>query len=234
LVGVLIAVSCQPVDAPDQNAQALSDLTGTPSVSAVTTATQGLIRGMRGTLTTQLYSRLGREGYNLDPGNPQNFPAYYTTLAEIGHWQGPYATIKLADLVIEPLDRVVGFSPEQRNGIRGFAKTVKAIQLLIVIQDTDVYGALPTRPPFHRHPGPNRFEGGDLREIFKLLDEAKAHLQASGSSFPFLLGSGFAGLTRRRRSSPSTGPSCAADIQLKNFSARSSISASRSSAPRRL
>ena len=141
-VGVLIAVSCQPVDAPDQNAQSLSDLTGTPSVTAVTTATQGLIRGMRGTLTTQLYSRLGREGYNLDPGNPQNFPAYYTTLGDLNPWAGPYATIKLADLVIEPLDRVVGFSPEQRESIRGFAKTVKAFQLLIVIQGTDVYGAL--------------------------------------------------------------------------------------------
>src|SRR4030081_2351454 len=96
----LLVVGCSaPPDAPDQNAQALGDLTGTPSVSAITTAAQGLIRGLRATQTTQLFSRLGREGYNLDPGNPQNFPAYYSTLGDLAPWAGPYATIKLADLV---------------------------------------------------------------------------------------------------------------------------------------
>ena len=221
LVGVLIAVSCQPADAPDQNAQSLTDLTGTPSVSAVTTATQGLIRGMRGTLTTQLYSRLGREGYNLDPGNPQNFPAYYTTLGDLNPWAGPYATIKLADLVIEPLDRVVGFTPEQRESIRGFAKTVKAIQLLIVIQGTDVYGALLDAAAFPTDaPAPISSKEEIYAEIFKLLDEAKTHLQAGGSSFPFLLGSGFAGFdTPATFLTVNRAIRARADIQLKDFNA---------------
>jgi hypothetical protein len=189
------AIACTPVDAPDQNAQALSDLTGTPSVSAIATAAQGLIRGMRGSLSTQLYSRLGREGYNLDPGNPQNFPAYYTTLGDLAQWSGPYATIKLADLVIEPLDRVVGLSAAEREGFRGFAKTVKAFELLKVIRSTDVNGALldaaanPTDPP-----APIAAKAAVYTEIFKLLDEGRTHLLAAGSAFRFLLGSGFAGL----------------------------------------
>lgn len=194
LTGLVLAVGCSPVDAPDQNAQALSDLTGTPSVSGVATATQGLIRGMRGTLTTQLFSRLGREGYNLDPGNPQNFPAFYSTLGDLAPWAGPYSTIKLADLVIQPLDKVTGLSAAQRESIRGFAKTVKAIELLIVIRSTDQYGALldatanPTDPP-----AAIATKDAVYTEIFKLLDEAQTHLKAGGSSFPFLLGSGFAG-----------------------------------------
>jgi hypothetical protein len=221
LVSLLAAGACSaPIDAPDQNAQALSDLTGTPSVSALTTATQGLLKGLRATQTTQLFSRLGREGYNLDPGNPQNFPAYYTTLGDLAPWALPYATIKLADLVIEPIDRVVGLTPAQKEAIRGFAKTIKATQLLTVIRATDVNGALidaaanPTDPP-----APIASKAEVYAEIFKLLDQAQVHLKAGGSTFPFLLGPGFAGFD-----TPSTfltfnrAVRARADIELKDWS----------------
>ncbi|HEV8363351.1 MAG TPA: RagB/SusD family nutrient uptake outer membrane protein [Gemmatimonadaceae bacterium] len=221
LACLVVAVACEPVDAPDQNAQALSDLTGSPSVSAVATATQGLIRGLRGTLTTQLYSRLGREGYNLDPGNPQNFPAYYTTLADLAPWAGPYATIKLANLVVTPLDRVTGLTAPQRESIRGFAKTIKAIELLIVIRGTDVGGALldaaanATDPP-----APIASKAEVYAEILKLLDEAQTHLKAGGSSFPFLLGSGFAGFdTPTTFLTVNRAIRARANIDLKNWSA---------------
>jgi len=221
LAFLVVAVACEPVDAPDQNAQALSDLTGSPSVSAVTTATQGLIRGLRGTLTTQLYSRLGREGYNLDPGNPQNFPAYYTTLGDLAPWAGPYATIKLANLVMTPLDNVTGLSAAQRESIRGFAKTIKAIELLIVIRATDAGGALldaaanPTDPP-----APIASKAEVYAEIVKLLDEAQAHLRAGGSSFPFLLGAGFAGFdTPTTFLTVNRAIRARANIELKNWSA---------------
>ena len=221
LAGLVVAVSCKPVDAPDQNAQALSDLTGSPSVSAVATATQGLIRGMRGTLSTQLYSRLGREGYNLDPGNPQNFPGFYTTLADLAPWAGPYANIKLANLVIAPLDKVTGLTAAQRESIRGFAKTIKAIGLLTVIRATDAFGALvdatanPADPP-----APISTRDQVYAEILKLLDEAKTHLSAGGGSFPFLLGTGFAGFD-----TPATfltfnrAIRARANIELKNYAA---------------
>ncbi|MEP7345157.1 MAG: RagB/SusD family nutrient uptake outer membrane protein [Gemmatimonadaceae bacterium] len=221
LVGLVLAGACKPVDAPDLNAQALRDLTGAPSVSAVATAAQGLFRGLRGTQTTQLYSRLGREGYNLDPGNPQNFPGYYSTLSDLNPWAGPYATIKLADLVMQPLDKVTALTAAQRESIRGFAKTIKATQLLIVIQGTDVFGALtdatanPTDPP-----NPIATKDQVFTEIFKLLDEAKVHLTAGGSTFPFLFTAGFAGYN-----TPPTflkfnrAIRARADIQQKNFAA---------------
>ena len=221
LAGLMLPIACKTIDAPDQNAQALSDLTGTPSVSAVTTAAQGLIRGLRGSLSTQLYSRLGREAYNLDPGNPQNFSAFYTTLGDLAPWAGPYATIKLADLVIEPLDRVVGLSTPEKESIRGFAKTIKATQLLTVIRATDANGALldaaanPTDPPGAIATKPEVYA-----EIFKLLDEAQTHLRAGGSSFPFLLGSGFTGLnTPQTFLTFNRAIRARADIDLKNWSA---------------
>ena len=193
LAALSVAVGCKPIDAPDQNAQALSDLTGTPSVSAVTTSAQGLVRGLRAALATQTFSRLGREGYNLDPGNPQNFPAFYSTLGDLAPWAVPYSTIKLADLVIAPLEKVVGLSAAEKESIRGFAKTIKATQLLLVIRATDLNGAQldatgnPTDPPAPIASKPEVFG-----EIFKLLDEAQTHLKAGGNTFPLLLGSGFA------------------------------------------
>jgi hypothetical protein len=221
-VASLLVMGCSaPPDAPDQNAQALGDLTGTPSVSAITTAAQGLIRGLRATQTTQLFSRLGREGYNLDPGNPQNFPAFYSTLGDLAPWAGPYATIKLADLVIEPLDRVAGLSTPQKEAIRGFAKTIKATQLLTVIRSTDVNGALldaaanPTDPP-----APIASKAEVYAQIFKLLDEAQVHLKAGGTAFPFLLGSGFAGFdTPASFLTFTQAVRARADIDLKNWSA---------------
>lgn len=221
LAGLLVAFACTPVDAPDLNAPALSDLTGNPSVSSLATATQGLLKGMRGTSNTQLYSRLGREGYNLDPGNPQNFPAFYSTLGDLAPWAGPYSTIKLADLVLASTDKVSGMAASDKESIRGFAKTVKALQLLAVIRATDVGGALldaavnPTDLP-----APIASKADVYTQIFKLLDEAQAHLNAGGGSFPLLLGSGFAGFD-----TPGTflkfnrGIRARADIDLQNWNA---------------
>jgi hypothetical protein len=143
---------------------------------------------------TQRSSILGREAYNLDPGNPQTTQGYFTNLADLAVWANPYATIKLANLVLTPLADVAGLTTEEREGVRGFAKTVKAIELLTVIRGTDVGGALldaaanPTDPP-----GPIATKAEVYTEIRKLLDEGRTHLQAAGGIFPFALGSGFAG-----------------------------------------
>jgi hypothetical protein len=217
------AAGCAPVDAPDQNAQALSGLTSSPSVAAITTSTQGLIKGMRGDIgrIAQGFGILGREGYNLDPGNPQTEQGYYTNLTDLALWAGPYATIKLADLVMQPLDAVSGLTPAQREGVRGFAKTVKAIELLNVIRCTDVGGAsLDATANATDPPPPIVTEPEVYAQIFKLLDEAATHLQAAGGTFVFGLGAGFAGFD-----TPPTflkfnrAIRARADIDQKNFAA---------------
>jgi hypothetical protein len=196
LAGVVVAIGCAPVDAPDQNNQALGDLTGAPSVSSITTATQGLIIGMRGDANTitQRFSILGREAYNLDPGNPANEQDYYDNLGDLAAWANPYATIKLADLVMASLDKVTGLSAAQADGIRGFAKTVKAIELLNVIRCTDVGGALlDAAANVTDSAGAIATKADVYTQIFTLLDQAKVHLQAAGGSFAFSLSPGFAG-----------------------------------------
>ena len=144
LVAVVAGLGgCTTLDAPDQNASTLDLLTTAPTRSAVATATQGLVRAMRGDATGVVvtFGLLGREGYILDPGNPQNTPAYFLVLADIGLWGGPYAAIKLADVVLTAVPKVPGVTAAEQEAIRGFVKTIYAIELLRVINSMDQSGA---------------------------------------------------------------------------------------------
>lgn len=198
-VGVLGA--CGDFDAPNQNAGTLDELTkGTPARVAVATAAQGLLAGLRGAyaFNAQTLGILGREGYNLDVSNPQAVPAFYTLPAGSGfqnlsYWTGAYTSNKQADVVIKALDNVVGMTDAEKEGVRGFAKTLKALQLFYVIRATDQSGAAldalsdPTAPP---PPIVTRDEV--YTQILQWLDEAAAHLRNAGTSFPFSMTAGFA------------------------------------------
>src|SRR5260370_23153182 len=162
------------------------------------TATQGLISLTRGSanfnaLTLGIF---GREGYNLDVSNPQNIPNFYTVLGNLaaGVWNNTYQAFEQANLVMGALDRVVDMTGAEREGVRGFAQTIKALNLLYVIRGTDSSGAVlevlsdPTAPP------PNIVTKGLVyARIFQLLDSAQPHLQNAVSTFPFRLSAGFAG-----------------------------------------
>jgi hypothetical protein len=89
---------------------------------------------------------------------------------------------------------VVGLTDAQKEGLRGFAKTIEALELLRVIVTRDANGAVidivadPTGAP-----GPIAAKAAVYARIGSLLDEASTHLGASGAAFSFALGSGFAG-----------------------------------------
>ena len=73
-----------------------------------------------------------------------------------------------------------------KEGIRGFAKTLKAIALYQVIIATDVAGAAldaPDDPTGTLLPIVTKAEV--YQRMVQLLDEAKTHLQAGGASFAF-------------------------------------------------
>ncbi len=191
--------SCNgPFDAPNQNAGTLQDLTGTPTRVGVLTATQGLLTLTRASFGFNALTLgvLGREGYSLDVSNPQNIPNFYTVLGNLaaGVWTNTYQAFEQANLVLGALDRVIDMTAAEREGVRGFAQTIKALDLLYVIRGTDSSGAVlevlsdPTAPP------PNIVTKGQVyARIFQLLDSAQTHLQNAGSTFPFRLSAGFAG-----------------------------------------
>src|SRR5207248_2356960 len=98
---------------------------------------------------------LGREGYNLDVSNPQNVEGFYTVLGDLaaGAWNNTYQVFEQGNVVMRALDRVVLMSEPEKEGVRGFVQTIKALNLLYVIRGTDSSGAAldvtddPTSPP---------------------------------------------------------------------------------------
>jgi hypothetical protein len=192
----LVLGACGEFDAPDQNSGTLNDLeSGTPSRAAVNTATQGLLAGVRGSNSSLLLGIFGREAYSLDVSNPQNIPQFYTVATPgLGaYWTGAYGNMKQANVIMKALDNVVGMTDAEKEGVRGFAKTIKAYLLFEVIRETDTRGAALEALDKATDPPPD-VVGKDAvyTQILKLLDEAQTHLQAAGSSFPFTMTTGFA------------------------------------------
>lgn len=222
LAAVVVVCGCNSLDAPDENGLELGSLSSTPTASGITYATQGLLSGMRGDASqlTQNFSIFGREGYNLDPGDLQLVIEYFETLGDLAVWTNPYRTIKLADLVLSGVGSVSSFSAAQQAGFRGFAMTVKAVELLNVIRNVDSSGAA-----LDASAGPNTplppivLPGQVYAYIDALLDSAQTALLAAGSSFAFNLGTGFSGFD-----TPTTflefnrAIRARADIDVQNFS----------------
>src|SRR4030095_7616167 len=130
--------ACKTLDAPDQNASTLQDLTGEPTRASLAAAAQGLLAGVRGGgPCTGNCAYIAREGMNLDPSNPQGAPNTYLIGTDFAAWAGPYANDKLANIVMKGLDKVTGMTDAEKSAVKGFAKTVKAIDLMFVIQTTD-------------------------------------------------------------------------------------------------
>jgi hypothetical protein len=165
LAAALLVGACDAFDATDLNNPGLDELQNTPTPTGVNTAATGLLIGLRTSWGVQngfipLLAILGREGYNLDPADPRfvsemlggplngGSPAFGGNL-----WGQRYANIRTANTVLAAVEKVVGLSDAQKEGIRGFAKTLQALDLLWVIDTRDGNGAVidadipPTDPP---------------------------------------------------------------------------------------
>src|SRR5688500_10390047 len=151
-LGLLTLAACD-IDVTDLNNPGVESITNNPTRSTVTTAATGLLVGARAgwTATNGYVSEmgiLGRESYVLTTDDPR-----FTTELLIGpldggngafggnHWVQRYANIRNANIVLDAVDDVAAFSDEEKAGIKGFAKTIQAHDLLIVINTRDTFGA---------------------------------------------------------------------------------------------
>ncbi len=206
LVSAVAAVGCTSLTIPDYNNSTIDDLLSNPTPAKVAQAAQGLLVGTRVMFGPQngyvsLLGILGRESYNLDPADPRfitemligpldaGSPAFGANL-----FAQPYRNIRNANILLEAVDAVGGLSNEEKEAVRGFAKTIQALDYLYVINTRDTYGAPidvsgdPTGPP-----APIATKAQVFAHIASLLDEASTHLQNGGSSFPFAMSAGFEG-----------------------------------------
>ncbi|HEY5925154.1 MAG TPA: RagB/SusD family nutrient uptake outer membrane protein [Kofleriaceae bacterium] len=204
LAALLAAVPACDLDVPDLNNPGIDDLEENPTAPAVTAACTGLLIGNRRNhaaangFVAQL-GIVGREAYNFDQADPRFVGELLQGTLNRGSpfggnfWTLPYANVRLANTVLGAVEKVPDFSPEEKAGIRGFTKTIMALDLLEVISTRDDIGAvIDTNKPI-----------GDigaivdktmvLTEIARLLDDGAMDLMGAGDEFPFKLSNGFAG-----------------------------------------
>jgi starch-binding outer membrane protein, SusD/RagB family len=210
LAGVLapLALAACDLDVPDLNNPSLDDLKNHPDAISVGAACTGLLIGNRGGKAAEngnvvQLGILGREAYNLDAADPR-----YITELLVGElnpgspfggafWGGPYANIQLGNVILGALDKVTDLSEGAKAAVRGFTRTINALDLLEVVVTHDTNGAvLDVNPDPLGQLGPIVTDSAmQYARITGLLDDAVSDLQAAaagGDGFPFALGRGFA------------------------------------------
>jgi hypothetical protein len=190
---------------PDLNNPSLESLRDTPTPSSVYAASTGLLLGSRAGKTTQNgyvahLGLLGRESYTFDPGDPRFVTEMLAGVSlDPGSpafggsgWTPPYANIRNANTLLAALEKVAGVENPDKEAIRGFAKTMQALDFLAIVTTRDTNGGPIDVGGDYNTPAPIESKERMLAHIASLLDEAKVHLGAAGPKFPFPLSSGFA------------------------------------------
>jgi len=194
------------LDVPDLNNPGLGDLTDNPTPAAVEAASTGLLIGNRRNhaaangYVAQL-GIVGREAYNFDQADPRFIGELLQGALNNGSpfggnfWAGPYANIRLADTILTALEKLgAEMSDEDKAAERGFVKTIKALDLLEVVDTHDDIGAvIDPNPDIDGPLAPIASKKDALAKIASLLDEGATDLGTAGDAFPFRLSAGYAG-----------------------------------------
>lgn len=163
----------------------------------------GALSGMRINEGTYLdaVGVIGREIYRFSNADPRFVTELLgsgnTTLNNTGFyitnpWASRYRVVKNTNVLIQAATNSTQISPEEKKGYTGFAKTLKAYELLMNLNLTYTNGVrVDVADPDNL--GPILTYDESITAIAALLDEAKADL--AGSTISFSLTSGFTGLS---------------------------------------
>lgn len=214
LVALVIASggACTSLEAPDFNNPSIDELQENPTRSAVASAATGLLIGARENIGefngyVSLTGILGRESYNLDGADTRYATEMYRgavlnpgSPALGGNlWALRYQNIRNANILLAALERLgddpaTGMTAAEKEATRGFAKTIQALDFLLVINTRDVNGAvIDVDRPVTDPPAPIEGKQEVFAHVVQLLEEAAGHLENGGASFPFPLSPGFVG-----------------------------------------
>ena len=193
---------------PDLNNPGLESLEGSPTRAALIDATQGLLIGSRVGISTQAgyvnhLGTLGREALTFDNSDPRYFDEMLAGSLDPGNgafggsgWAPRYANIRNANIVLNSLEAASGFTPQEIEGIRGFAKTIQALDFFLIVNMRDANGApVDVNLPVDADPAPIVSRDLALDHVDQLLDEAVTSLAAAGTQFAFGLSGGFDGFS---------------------------------------
>jgi len=96
--------------------------------------------------------------------------------------------VRAANIVLNSLTAVPGFTAAELEGIRGFTKTILALDLFLVLNARDANGiVVDANKSIDDDPGPIVGKTAAQDAIVALLGEASVHLAAAGTAFAFQL-----------------------------------------------
>ena len=184
LLLVTLWFGCEDLDFPDPNAPSTD-------VATVQTLVTGAEAGMRSSYALYLreVSSVGRETYYLEPADPRYTGELLRGPLDPGGflvyspWAARYRVIANCRILITQFADDAGAS--------GFAKTIEAYQLLLVLNMQNENGC--KIAPYDGLESEFVSKADGWTEVAALLDAGYADLNSAGSAFSFSLSSGFAG-----------------------------------------
>jgi starch-binding outer membrane protein, SusD/RagB family len=204
LLAAASLAACGDLNIPDLNNPSLESFQEKPTRAAVIVAATGLLIGHRVDVAAPngyvaMLGILGREAYNFDAADPR-FVTEMLAAPQLdpgsprfggNFWLVPYANIRNANLLLNATDRVQGMTNEELEGVRGFAKTIQALDFLVIANTRDDNGAVIDVNNAIGTLGLLTTKSTVFGHIARLLDEGRDHLRNAGATFVFPLDAGF-------------------------------------------
>lgn len=197
---ILLFSSCKK-DYGNLNNATVEDFLKNATKSELNNLVSGTESGMRNVLNLYLddVGTIGREGYHFSTSEPR----YVTDLLGAANatlsgsnfyianpWAARYRVVKNCNVLIQAAENSTLISEAEKKGYTGFAKTIKAYQLLMNLNLTEANGVrIEVSDPDNL--GPFVSYDDALTAIVSLLDAGKSDL--TGASVAFSL-AGFSGL----------------------------------------
>ncbi len=195
---LLATPSCQIEEVIDPDNPTLAGVLKNATKPQLRVMVTGLEARHRGYFAnaTQMFGSFAREVAPFFASDPRFGTDWYGSVtypdffASAGTYVTPYLAVKQANVLIQAVNNTSVLTPQEANGYLGFAKTIKAYQLIWPLMQQYQNGIrIDVENPLN--PGPIVDYNTALDYIRSLLDEAKTHLQNAGSSFDFTLNMGF-------------------------------------------
>jgi hypothetical protein len=202
LMGLLCMLNGCKKDYGNLNNATVEDFESNASSDKLNTLVSGTESGMRNTLALYLddVGTIGREGYHFSLAEPRYLTdllgANDATLSSSNFyianpWADRYRVVKNCNILIQSAVNSTHIDQQQKNGYTGFARTIKAYQLLLNLNLTDSNGIrVDVGDPDHL--GAFTSYSGGLTAIAALLDSGKTDLSQASVIFPL---AGFAGFS---------------------------------------